>query len=567
MRVRLSFVTVVFALVASALTTARAQSLQQFDCSSKQDPLFSAYCTTINRFLTDAAAHKTAGKIDRDNKDVKADLNAFAKVYSDHDTFTSLLASRVAFRDALNAALNSLPTSPKDSADTRATISGVNQGRMDIQSGAGTDSNGTTSLVEKAGTAAILDFALESGALTRSVSGNTATLSGNAEGLWRTLTQRPALCFDCGDVLGTKVLRDINLSAAFLIDQQTSMTATTSGPANSSTPPVTSVMLPKKAGRLSSLTARYQLWNPYDPHSAAFSSVWKDTVDGANAEIQAASKELQDAAVALVGANKLDRDDVFQRVLQGYRDTILDDADAGDLDKLRRDFSALYETTVDTWLRDDPQFTQKVAAVNLALAKYRDLWEQLLDKARGKPLLTLEYTFNHPMKQPETHDIRFIFGYTPQDAVGLLSINASLSFYGGSIPVGAKYRRLHDGQIAMEYDYPIAIKNNKNQATFSLAAYWQYQPDPSVLNITAGDLAPGTNINLPQNAQVLLGTAGSLWVTQAKFTINAKSGIKVPFAVKWANKTDLLSGSKVGAQVGISYDFSSLSSLFGGSGS
>ncbi len=375
---------------------------------------------------------------------------------------------------------------------------------------------------------------------------------------------REALCFECGDTPGTKILRDVNLSAAFLIDQQSSSTATTSGPANSSTPPVTSVMLPTKTGKLSGFTARYQFWNPYDPHSAAFSKTWKETADAANADIQKASQELNDVAVKLLAANKLDQDDLFQRVLQSYRDTILDDADAGDLNKLRRDFLALYQTTIDTWAKDDPAFVEKVAAVNLSLAKYKQLWLSLVDKAKGKPLLTLEYAYNRTPNQPETHDVRFVFGYTPQGAAGLLSVNAALSFYGGTIPAGAKYGRLHDGQVSTEYDCPITLKSNPNQATISLAAYWQYQPDPSVLDITAGNLAPGTNINLPQNAQVLLGTAGSLWVTQAKFTINGKSGIKIPFAVKWANKTDLLSGNKLGAQVGITYDFSTLSSLFRG---
>jgi hypothetical protein len=193
------------------------------------------------------------------------------------------------------------------------------------------------------------------------------------------------------------------------------------------------------------------------------------------------------------------------------------------------------------------------------------LWSQIFDNAKGQPLLTFEYAFNRPVSQPETHDFRFILGYTPDGAVGLLSINGAVSIYGGTIPAGAKYGRLHDGQVSAEYDRPITMKGNSNQATLTLAAYWQYQPDPSVLNITAGNLAPGTNIDLPQNAQVLLGTAGSLWVTQAKFTINGKSGIKVPLAVKWSNKTDLLSGNKYGAQVGISYDFSTLSSFFGGS--
>jgi hypothetical protein len=568
MRTALLILTVATAFVLGGSECAIAQTPPQFDCSDKQDPVFSDFCTTINRFLTDAATHKdSSGKIDRNNPQVKRDLETFAMVYSDQTSFTTLLANSVAFRDALNAAANLLPSSPKDTPSTRAAISGVTQGRLDMQSGAGSNASGTTSLVEKAGTASILDFALESGALTRTVSGNTATLSGNAEGLWRTLTQREALCFECGDTKGTKILRDINLSAAFLIDQQSSSAATTSGPANSSTPPVGSVNLPTKTGKFSGFRARYQFWNPYDPHSAAFSKTWKETADAANADVQRASKELNDLAVKLLAANKLDQDDLFQRVLQSYRDTILDDADAGDLNKLRRDFLALYQTTVDTWAKDDPDFVAKIAAVNLSLAKYKQLWLSLLDKAKGKPLLTLEYAYNRTPNQPETHDVRFVFGYTPQGATGLLSVNAALSFYGGAIPAGAKYSRLHDGQVSTEYDWPITLKSSPNQATISLAAYWQYQPDPSVLNITAGNLAPGTNIDLPQNAQVLLGTAGSLWVTQAKFTINGKSGIKIPFAVKWANKTDLLSGNKLGAQVGITYDFSTLSSLFGGGGS
>jgi hypothetical protein len=566
MRTALLILTVATAFVLSGPEGALAQTPSKFDCNDKQDPVFSVYCTTIDRFLTLAAAHKnTSGKIDRTDPQVKRALDTFVTVYSDQTSFTALLANSVAFRDALNAAANSVPPSPTDSPFTRAAISGVNQARPDKQSGAGSNASGTTSLVEKAGTAAILDFALESGALTRSVSGNTATLSGNAEGLWRTLTRREALCFECGDTKGTKILRDINLSAAFLIDQRSSSTTTTSGPANSSTPPVTSVMLPTKTGKLSGFTARYQFWNPYDPHSAAFSKTWKETADAANADIQRASKDLQEVSVKLLAANKLDQDDLFQRVLLSYRDTILDDADAGDLNKLRRDFLALYQTTIDTWAKDDPEFMEKVAAVNLSLAKYKQLWQSLLDKAKGKPLLTLEYAFNRTPDQPETHDVRLVFGYTPKDGSGLLSVNAALSFYGGTIPAGAKYGRLYDGQVSTEYDWPITLSGHPNQATGSLAAYWQYQPHPSVLNITAGNLAPGTNIDLPQNAQVLLGTGGSLWVTQAKFTINGKSGIKIPFAVKWANKTDLLGRSKLGAQVGISYDFSSLSSLFGGS--
>ncbi len=76
----------------------------------------------------------------------------------------------------------------------------------------------------------------------------------------------------------------------------------------------------------------------------------------------------------------------------------------------------------------------------------------------------------------------------------------------------------------------------------SVAGYGQYQYDPTVLNVTSGNLVPGTNITLPKNAQVLLGTAGWLGIVQGKLVINLTKGLNVPVAIKWSNKTDFVSG-------------------------
>jgi hypothetical protein len=53
----------------------------------------------------------------------------------------------------------------------------------------------------------------------------------------------------------------------------------------------------------------------------------------------------------------------------------------------------------------------------------------------------------------------------------------------------------------------------------------------------------------------------------SKITIKGSGGINIPVAVSWSNKTDLLQGNKLGGQIGISYNFSSLAGLFGGPGS
>ena len=538
------------------------QSPQQFDCAKEKDPFFS-YCTDINKFLSTVAAHKDAGgKIDRANPDTRAALRTFLFVDSDPTRLTSLLAPLA----AVQGAMASLPSSPDNTSPVSlATLAAANQNRPDQQTGASSNTSGTTGLVEKAGTASILAFALESGALTRSVNGNTATLSGNADGLVRALTGQQVLCFDCKGAMGTPVLRNINLSAAFMINQQSTSTVSTSGAANSSTPSsINAVVIPSSVGKLSGVTARYQFWNPYDPHSSKFLAAWQAAAAKAKDQLNKQAQDLQSKLQPLLVNRPIQSDAAFQETLQTFADRFYDDADAGDLPRLKQDFLAFFNASVDSRMSNDAQFIQNVASVNLSLAQYKDLWNQLLAEAKGQPLLTFEYAFNRPQNQPETHDFRLILGYTPKNAIGLLSVNAAASIYGSTIPAGAKYGRLHAGQVSVEYDRPLTLKSNPNQATFSVAAYWQYQPDPSVLNITEDNLVPGTTIQLPQNAQVLLGTPGSLWVTQAKITVNGKSGIKIPIGVSWSNKTDLLAASKVGAQMGISYDFSSLSSLFGG---
>src|SRR4029077_18352444 len=149
--------------------------------------------------------------------------------------------------------------------------------------------------------------------------------------------------------------------------------------------------------------------------------------------------------------------------------------------------------------------------------------------------------------------------------MGMVTLNGGVSFYNKAIPAGASYGQLHAGHIAGEYDQSLSGRPSAAQTQLSLAGYWQYQPEPSVLNIPAGAVLPGTSIALPNGIQEFVGTAGSLWVTQAKITIKGTGGISVPIGISWSNKTDLLQGRKVGAQIGISYNFASLTGIFNGS--
>jgi hypothetical protein len=440
----------------------------------------------------------------------------------------------------------------------RAAAQSLQNYRPDKQLSPASTTSGTTSLVSKAGSSDLLSLALDAGALTRSVNGSTATTNGNLDGMVRALTGYSPLCvYPCPE-LGSKSLRwvdnhllqPVTVSVATAVAQQSSSTAPAAGQA-SGTPatPLSSVAVPTSAGKLTSVVARYQILNKYDPHSASFTQKWKDAKKREN--LTSALIKADDSILAV-------RDLVLKTATPLDREAIISAARRGDKE-LADSFDDYFQKQIKNFGADvSPAVTQAVQNI----AASQQIWEKVREDAAGT-LFTLEYSYNKPLDQPDTHDFKIVYGYAPGTVSGMLSLNGAFSIY-DSLPAAAKYGRLHYGQVSGEYDRPFNVSGNPNLLTLSLAGYWQYQPNPSILNIPAGTVAPGTTIPIPNGTQEFVGTAGSLWVTQAKITIKEKSGISIPIGVKWSNKTDLLGRNKVGAQVGISYDFSSLSSLFAG---
>lgn len=451
----------------------------------------------------------------------------------------------------------------------RQVVSGLSQVRPDKQLSAQPPSSGTTSLVSKAGGSSILALAVDTGALTSTTSGTTTTVSGNLEGIGSLLMGQSPISIDPTKQNGLRAIAgSITLHATFNLAQPSTKTTTATQPGVPSSPPAgTRVNIPSSVGKFTGLTAQFLIHNPFDPHSQTFRTRWNTT----KADLQTAAKAVLAATDALVG----DLDCPACQVDWVKAKTDLAAAAASrNPQKVADVFDNYVNTVIDHAKAADPDFNTKVVSAAKAIAAYQQVVRTAIDKTLGH-LFTLEYDFGKPLNQPETHDFKLVYGYAMNStsainslltsgsgAKSLFSANANISIYGGTIPASAKYGRLHYGQVSAEFDTPV-LGGAVKQAVFTVAGYWQYQPDPSVLTITQGDVAPGTSIPAP--TQVLVGTAGSLFVTQAKVTIkNGKSGIAVPIGIKWSNKTDLLSGTKVGGQIGISYDFSSLSNLFGG---
>jgi hypothetical protein len=312
--------------------------------------------------------------------------------------------------------------------------------------------------------------------------------------------------------------------------------------------------------------------NKFDPRSGAFKTAWAKKVPGLATQVKTIGTDTDAVSKALsahepfesdtmTADQKAKRDNLVPQMLGSLGQAAVEDPSG---QKLVTAFESFWNQFVTSDVKNDSALAAAVSKVMQDRGIYRQAWLKVLQGAVGN-LFTFEYNYNRPANQPETHDFKLIYAYNFK-TMGMVTFNGSASIY-GTIPAGAKYGNLHYGQVSTEYDQTLSGNGKSVQTQLSLAGYWQYQPHPSVLNIAAGTVAPGTDIPVPNGTQEFVGTAGSLWVTQAKLTIKGSGGINVPIGVSWSNKTDLLQGSKVGAQVGLSYNFSSLAGLFTGGSS
>ena len=424
------------------------------------------------------------------------------------------------------------------------------QSRVDKQIGSTATGTGSTDLVSLPSVPELFGLAMSLGALTQSVSGSVATFRGNADGIIRSVAGDQIGCIGCPS---TKGLKNLSFAISFDLSRQATQQATTNGSANSATTTVpTTVLLPKNVKQFSSFTARYDIYNPKDTRSKAFQDGWKAWYDQHQKDLRAAGKNLLVPIDTLF--DPVANDDSYSALNVEYTRK-LNQANSADVETL---FAEYLSKVLALAILDVPNFDQQLLTVRAAYATYARTYEDLFSDLRGKPQFSAEYTFSTPVGQPDTHNLRFIFASNPFEGGGLLSANAAITLYGGQLPPGAKYGRLRDFQFAAQFDRPLG-NTNTHPAVFTLAGYVQYQLDPSVINVGPGNLVPGTTITLPQDAQVLLGKKGTLGIVQAKVTLKLKnSGLKIPIAVSWANRTDLLNATDVRGHIGITYDLDSL---------
>ena len=442
---------------------------------------------------------------------------------------------------------------------------GVNQRK---QASNAPPTTGGTGLVVKPLAVSALGIAVQSGALTESQSGNNITVAGNLYNLFRLSENKFSLpngYLQPGKQIFDDTIGDIAVSATFAADNSSAVSVPVSSTANSgSLGSTTSALFNDGPTKLTSFTANYE-------HNSIL------TVRGLENYLKKNKKQF------LVIPN----DSSTYTPLMDARDTLRKDfKDAKGCDQAKitqlastfkpvtnpkdaaenpfSTFVSTYDDCFDAVLfqvesakNTDGTIKARGDLTAYALALSNDITsvQEAIKKLGLGTDISVQYVFNHPQSQPETHDFRFIAtGDFGQDGQITWTANAAGSIY-ATIPAGAKYGRWKDAQASGEIDWGNLGANVKGKPVFSLAGYAQYQDNPSVLNLTSSSVPSG--ITLPSGAQAFIsGTKGLLAVVQAKASLNIGSA-QIPLSFKWSNKTNLLDKTKFGAQLSLSYDLSS----------
>jgi hypothetical protein len=436
--------------------------------------------------------------------------------------------------------------------------------RLDKQIGsAAPSSTASTDVVAKPGAAGLLSLAAETGAFAQTINGNTITLNGNP---WNAIhLARTGKLYDEDKVLCASncvnPLRTTNVFVSFTVDQSSTITAASSGGANGSTQNIDSILVPTSQAKFSAITVQTNVWHSQDPASGNYQKAWNAAYNDQQKAIQEAGLALNTAVRPLL---QLLQTPDAQTQIAAMHDTIekvlARDIALRDGRRMVVDYENYLEQYLDLVRSKNPGgFNTLITNAAASLADYVNLNQNVINAARGKPMLTLEYTFSQPVSQPSTHDLRVVFGEQSAKTGAQITFNGAASFYQGR-PSDAKYGPVKDVQVSGQFDCAVGNKQAP-PLVVSVAGYGQYQFDPSVLNITSANVAPGMDITLPANAQQFLGSAGWLGVVQGKVTLRLQKSISIPLAIKWSNKTDLLDTPDTRGQIGLSYDFTSLVSL------
>jgi hypothetical protein len=402
------------------------------------------------------------------------------------------------------------------------------EARVDKQVGGASSNSGSTSLVTKGGTPAILGFAVENGALEREVSGTTMTFRGNPVGVIEALSNKGFISGFEDDSAATRLLRKSSFAFSFDTDRGRQPGVFTAD-----------------KQQLSAVSGRIELINKRDPRNREYKTDWEDFLATRAQPFLAVVVKSKDVLIETIPGTGM-APDVFK-----WRDQALEDWYEETLGKV----TSAAPGNVETVLRDqlgrlpiDELSTETVAALNnfaRQFGVYLEGRKRVLDRVAKGTVATFEFTNRREVSAPDTSNFTGIFE-TAFGGNADFTLNGSLTMF-NKRPSGLNVGRVRDFQFAAQLDMPFGKPNEAGQFVLSASAKYErlmhsFSPDTGALLADAdGDLAFG----------------------QIKLSVPIKGlGIKLPLSLTFANRTEAIKEKTVRANFGFTFDLDTIFAKF-----
>jgi hypothetical protein len=413
----------------------------------------------------------------------------------------------------------------------------------------GTSASGAaTSIVSNGIVPMVLGTAIEQGALTQSIQGTVATLRTNLYGLWKFAAGQEPYCLDRECKNAVDFARRVSFSAGFNLSQG-SERSTTATAASGTAPPTLDLRLASLRQQLDPFSTRFDFYNQRDVRSREFQKRWNEELN--NADLKKAAAELSAQLATLFAGDAVKALVKHTNALV----SLLRTPQAATAEQM----AMLIDQAAADAAAEMRQATPAMEAVIQRARSVRQRYASMVEKAARDSLArfsySFEYTYQKPRAQPTLSNIRFIATGSPVATETLmLSANFGLTFYNQKM---ADIGKLRDVQASAQIDRKLGWQ--QMEGTLSAAFYYQWMVERAVIRLGNDAFAPGTNIALPGPAATLLAAPGDVYLGQVKLTLSFKgTGLKIPIAFSYANRTELIKATERRGHIGITYDFDHL---------
>lgn len=432
------------------------------------------------------------------------------------------------------AAVDSMALLVEDMGYRRA-LSAIEEKRFDKQIGASASNAGTTSPTSKGTVPSLLGFAVENGALLRSVSGTTITFQAVPLNIVKALAAHDYVASAPNPQPGTpsSLLSDVSVSVSF--DASRGSTSNT---------------FTGDQQQISGYGARYQIVNWRDPRNVRYAREWEKlrTDKGARLAERLNTVNAMLRANTATTAHLTPPSSAVEAAFDAWRAATIKSVDEASVDGVEKviaaaaaQFKAIAERS--------PALMAEIAQAGKALSDYFVERNEIADVAKSL-VMALEYTGSKQAQTtttpagPDLSNLKLVFGKGFRAGPELTG-NVGFTLF-NTVPSTATAGRVRDVQASVQLDVPLPEIQNIGKMVFSLSAL--------VDHLRQEPLGQPLLINT-----VSVKAAGTIGLVQAKVTIPTKgTGVAIPISVTWSNRTDLILDKTTRLNVGMTLDFDKL---------